>query len=154
MSEPLRFEDFIVGRKFSFGDHVISEKEIIDFAKEYDPQPMHIDPVAAKNDIMGGLIASGWHLCALAMRLIKDGLFHDTTSLGSPGVAEVQWRRPVRPNDRLTMDAEVLEARDSKSKPDRGFVRFRFDLFRSDAAGKRQLAITYTSPVMIRKRNA
>jgi acyl dehydratase len=154
MSEILRFEDFTVGRKFSFGDHVISEEEIIEFAKEYDPQPMHTDPVAAKNDIMGGLIASGWHLCALAMRLVKDGLFHDTTSFGSPGVDEVQWRRPVRPNDRLTMDAEVLEARDSKSKPDRGIVRFRFNLFRSDIAGKRQLAITYTSPVMIRKRDA
>jgi acyl dehydratase len=153
MSEPLCFEDFVVGRKFSFGDHVISEKEIIEFAKEYDPQPMHIDPVAAKNDLMGGLIASGWHLCALAMRLIKDGLFHDTTSLGSPGVDKVQWRRPVRPNDHLTMEAEVLEARYSKSKPDRGIVRFRFDLFRIDASGTRQLAITYTSPVMIRKKN-
>lgn len=154
MPEPLLFEDFAVGRKFSFGDHVVSEEEVIEFAKEYDPQPMHIDPVAAKDDIMGGLIASGWHLCALAMRLIKDGLFHDTTSLGSPGVDEVQWRRPVRPNDRLTMDAEVLEARESKSKPDRGIVRFRFNLFRSDAEGKKQLAITYTSPVMIRKRGA
>ncbi len=152
MSEHLRFEDFTVGRKFTFGDHVISEKEIIDFAKEYDPQPMHTDPVAAKNDIMGGLIASGWHLCALAMRLIKDGLFDDKTSLGSPGVDEVQWRRPVRPNDHLSMQAEVLEARRSKSKPDRGIVRFRFNLFRTDAAGKRQLAITYVSPVMIRKR--
>jgi acyl dehydratase len=154
MSEHLRFEDFTVGRKFSFGDHVISEKEMIAFAMEYDPQPMHIDPVAAKHDMMGGLIASGWHLCALAMRLIKDGLFDDRTSLGSPGVDEVQWRRPVRPNDRLTMEAEVLEARASKSKPDRGIVRFRFDLFRSDESGQRQRAITYTSPVMIRKREA
>jgi len=154
MSEHLRFEDFTAGRKFSFGDHVVSEKAIIDFALEYDPQPMHIDPVAAKNDIMGGLIASGWHLCALAMHLIKDGLFDDQTSLGSPGVDQVQWRRPVRPNDRLSMEAEVLEARSSKSKTDRGIVRFRFDLFRSDAAGKRELAITYTSPVMIRKREA
>jgi len=154
MPEHLRFEDFTVGRKFTFGDHLVTEKAIIDFALEYDPQPMHVDPVAAKNDMMGRLIASGWHLCALAMRLIKDGLFDDQTSLGSPGVDEVQWRRPVRPNDRLSMEAEVLEARSSKSKPGRGIVRFRFDLFRTDEAGKRQLAITYTSPVMIRKREA
>mgnify|MGYP006129796027 CR=1 FL=1 len=154
MPEHLRFEDFTVGRKFTFGDHLVTEKAIIDFALEYDPQPMHVDPVAAKNDMMGGLIASGWHLCALAMRLIKDGLFDDQTSLGSPGVDEVQWRRPVRANDRLSMEAEVLEARSSKSKPGRGIVRFRFDLFRTDEAGKRQLAITYTSPVMIRKREA
>jgi acyl dehydratase len=154
MPEHLRFEDFTVGRKFTFGDHLVTEKAIIDFALEYDPQPMHVDPIEAKNDIMGGLIASGWHLCALAMRLIKDGLFDDQTSLGSPGVDEVQWRRPVRPNDRLSMEAEVLEARSSKSKPDRGIVRFRFDLFRTDEAGKRQLSITYTSPVMIRKREA
>ncbi len=154
MSKHLRFEDFTVGRKFSFGDHLVTEKAIIDFALEFDPQPMHVDPVAAKNDIMGGLIASGWHLCALAMRLTKDGLYDDKTSLGSPGVDEMQWRRPVRPNDRLTMKAEVLEARSSKSKPDRGIVRFRFDLFRTDAAGMSELAITYTSPVMIRKREA
>ena len=154
MSKHLRFEDFIVGRKFSFGDHLVTEKAIIDFALEFDPQPMHVDPVAAKNDIMGGLIASGWHLCALAMRLTKDGLYDDKTSLGSPGVDEMQWRRPVRPNDRLTMKAEVLEARSSKSKPDRGIVRFRFDLCRTDAAGMSELAITYTSPVMIRKREA
>nr|TFG55291.1 MAG: MaoC family dehydratase [Hyphomicrobiales bacterium] len=154
MNEHLRFEDFTEGRKFSFGDHVISEKEMIDFAREYDPQPMHIDPVAAKYDMMGGLIASGWHLCALAMRLTKDGLYDDRTSLGSPGVDEVQWRRPVRPNDRLSMEAEVLEARFSNSKPDRGIVRFRFDLYRTDGQGKRELAITYTSPVMIRKRDA
>jgi acyl dehydratase len=154
MSEHLRFEDFTVGRKFSFGDHVVSEKAIIDFASEYDPQPMHVDPAAAKDDMMGGLIASGWHLCALAMRLTKDGLYDDQTSLGSPGVDEVQWRRPVRPNDRLSMEAEVLEARSSKSKPDRGIVRFRFDLFRTNEADKRELAITYISPVMIRKREA
>lgn len=154
MSEHLRFEDFTVGRKFSFGDHVVTEKEIIDFALEYDPQPMHVDPVAAKNDIVGGLIASGWHVSALAMSLVKNGLFDDLTSLGSPGVDEIQWRRPVRPKDRLTMQAEVLEARESKSKLDRGIVRFRFDLFRTDPGGKRQLAITYTSPVMIRKRDA
>lgn len=154
MPEPLRFEDFTKGRKFAFGDHVISEEEIIAFAKEYDPQPMHMDPVAAKNGMMGGLIASGWHMCAVAMRLIKDGLFHDTTSLGSPGIDEVQWRRPVRPGDRLTMEAEVLDARESASKPDRGFVRFRFDLFRSSGGDRRERAMTYVSPVMIRKRGA
>jgi acyl dehydratase len=152
MPEPLRFEDFTVGRKFSFGDHVVTEEEIIAFSKEYDPQPMHMDPVAAKHDMMGGLIASGWHMCALAMRLIKDGLFHDTTSLGAPGVDEVQWRRPVRPGDRLTMKAEVLDIRESASKPDRGFVRFRFDLFREGKDGGRERAMKYTSPVMIRKR--
>ena len=152
MPEPLRFEDFTVGRKFAFGDHVISEEEIIAFAKEYDPQPMHMDPEAAKQDMMGGLIASGWHLCALSMRLIMDGLYHETTSLGSPGIEEVQWRRPVRPGDRLTMEAEVLETRELGSKPDRGLVRFRFDLYRAAGEGPRERAMTYSSPVMIRRR--
>ncbi len=154
MPEPLRFEDFTKGRKFAFGDYVISQDEIIAFAEEYDPQPMHMDPEAAKHGMTGGLIASGWHMCALAMRLLKDGLLHDTTSLGSPGVDEVQWRRPVRPGDRLRMEAEVLDARASLSKPDRGFVTFRFDLFRSNPETERQLAMTYKSPIMIRKREA
>jgi acyl dehydratase len=150
--EHLRFEDFQPGRKFAFGNHVISAAEIIAFASEFDPQPMHTDPVAAKKGMMGGLIASGWHLCALSMRLIMDGLYHETTSLGAPGIDEVQWRRPVRPGDLLNMEAEVLEARELKSKPDRGMVRIRFSLFRTDPKVERQLAMSYVAPVMIRKR--
>lgn len=152
--EPLRFEDFTPGRTFAFGDYTITESEIIAFAKEYDPQPMHTDPEAAKHGMTGGLIASGWHMCALAMRLLKQHLLHDTTSLGSPGVDEVQWRKPVRPGDHLSMEAEVMHARTSFSMKDRGFVTFRFNLFRSDAGVTKQLAMTYVSPIMIRKREA
>jgi len=150
--EPLRFEDFTVGQTFAFGDRVVTEEEIIAFAREYDPQPMHMDPEAAKNGMMGGLIASGWHMCALSMRLIMDGLYHKSTSLGSPGIEDVQWRRPVRPGDRISMEAEVLELRELKSKPDRGIIRFRFDFFRKAGEAPRERAMTYTSPVMIRRR--
>ena len=130
MTELLHFEDFHAGQIYDLSTHVLTVEEILDFAREFDPQPQHLDPDAAK-ELLGGLAASGWHLCALAMRMIVDGLFNRATSLGAPGVEEVQWRRPVRAGDCLKLDCEVLETRLS-SKPDRGFVRFRFSMWRSE----------------------
>jgi acyl dehydratase len=124
----------------------------MDFALEYDPQPQHLD-AGAESDILGGHAASGWHLCALAMRMMVDGLFIRSTSLGAPGVDEVQWRRPVRAGDSLRVDGEVLDKRDS-SRPERGFVRFRFSMWRAKENGEDERVMMFTCSVMFRRRNA
>lgn len=122
------FEDFAVGDTLELGSVTVSEDEIIEFARAYDPQPFHIDPNAAAHSIFGGLIASGWHTCALTMRLMVDGLLSKAASLGSPGVDQIRWQRPVRPGDTLTARATVLEVRPSQSKPDRGSMRIRTEV--------------------------
>jgi acyl dehydratase len=152
VTELLHFEDFHAGQIFELGTHVLAPAEMIAFAQEYDPQPQHLDPAAAQ-DLLGGLAASGWHLGALSMRMIVDGLFHRATSLGAPGIEEVQWRRPVRAGDHLRLEGEVLETRLS-SKSDRGFVRFRFSLWREADAKAPERVMLFTCPVMFRRRHA
>lgn len=129
MTTPIYFDDFTAGQKFACGEHTITEAEIVEFAREYDPQPQHTDPQAAKQSLLGGLAASGWHVGAIAMRLMVDNFLSKTASQGSPGVEELRWLKPVRPNDRLRMEAEVLDTRPSESKP-RGFVRMRWTMLR------------------------
>jgi acyl dehydratase len=148
VSELLYFEDFGVGQTFALGSRALKAEEMIAFAREFDPQPQHLDPVAAKQSILGGLAASGWYLAAFAMRMMVDGLFIKTTSLGSPGVEEVQWRRPVLAGDTLTLEGEVLETRPS-SRPDRGFVRFRFVMRRGD-----ERVMMYVCTVMFRRKGS
>ena len=126
------FEDLTPGRVFDLGSVDVTEDEIVEFASRYDPQPFHIDPDAATESPYGGIIASGWHTCALCMRLMVDGLMRDTVSLGSPGVDEVRWLAPVRPGDRLTARMTVEEARPSASKPTRGMVRFLAEMVNQD----------------------
>jgi acyl dehydratase len=144
----LHFEDFHVGQVFSFGAHQITADEIIEFASEFDPQPQHIDPVAAKSSMLGGLAASGWHLCALAMRIMVDGLFQRVASMGSPGVDEVQWRRPVYAGNLLQLQAEVLGTRES-SRDDRGYVRFRFTMSRTRKTGEQERVMIFVSSVIM-----
>ena len=117
------FEDFTPGQVIELGSRTITRDQIIAFAKEFDPQPFHLDDEAAKRTIYGGLIASGWHTGSIMMRLLYDGLLHDTVSLGSPGVDELRWVKPVRPGDILSARLTVLECVPSRSKPDRGIVR-------------------------------
>jgi acyl dehydratase len=117
------FEDFTPGQTIELGRRSITRDEIIAFAREFDPQPFHLDEEAAKTTIYGGLIASGWHTAAISMRLLYDGLVKDTVSLGSPGVDELRWVKPVRPGDTLSGRLTVLECVPSRSKPDRGIVR-------------------------------
>lgn len=117
------FEDYIAGSVHEFGPITIEEAEIIEFARRYDPQVFHIDPEAAKNTMYGGLIASGWHTAGLMMRLLVDHYLSHVASLGSPGVDELRWLRPVRPGDELWVRVSVLETRRSNSRPDRGIVR-------------------------------
>jgi acyl dehydratase len=117
------FEDFRPGAVYEFGHSEISEADIIDFARRFDPQPMHLDREAAARGHFGGLIASGWHTAGLMMRLFVDHFLPGQASLASPGIDELRWTRPVRPGDVLRLRVTVLEATRSRSKPDRGMVR-------------------------------
>jgi len=115
------FEDYPVGAVFTGGSVSVSEQEILDFARRYDPQPMHVDKAAAEHGRYGGLIASGWHTGALMMQLLAEH-FVPEGNLASPGLQELRWILPVRPGDRLSLRVTVLEARRSRTKPDQGVV--------------------------------
>ncbi|HXX84068.1 MAG TPA: MaoC family dehydratase [Casimicrobiaceae bacterium] len=117
------FEDYIPGTVFDCGSIAVDPTEIVAFATRYDPQYFHTDPEAAKRSAFGGLIASGWHTAGLTMRLLISGYLSSVASLGSPGIDELRWTRPVRPGDVLHVRVTVLEAKRSRSKPDRGIVQ-------------------------------
>ncbi|MBO0802217.1 MAG: MaoC family dehydratase [Nocardiopsaceae bacterium] len=120
---PIRyFEDYVPGLTVDCGTFSVSEEEIVAFAKEYDPQPSHTDPVAAAESPVGGLIASGWQTTILSMRLLAEHFISGETGLGAAGIDEIRWPRPVRPGDTLRVRATVADARRSRSKPDRGIV--------------------------------
>jgi acyl dehydratase len=121
----LYFEDFPAGASGECGPHLVTREEIVTFAREFDPQPFHLDEELAKGTFVGELIASGWHSCALAMRIMCEGLIHKTSSMGAPGVEEVKWLKPVRPGDLLTARWNVLETRTSRSRPEMGFLHLR-----------------------------
>jgi acyl dehydratase len=123
LTQDRYFEDYVPGTVCEFGEVRVSEAEIIDFARRFDPQGMHVDPQAAARGPFGGLIASGWHTAAMMMRLVVDNFLSQKASLGSPGINELRWLRPVRPGDVLRVRVSVLEATRSRSKPDRGVVR-------------------------------
>jgi len=122
------FEDFKPGDVIELGSRTISKESILAFAREFDPQPFHTDEEAAKRSIYGGLLASGWHTGSLLMRILNDGLLKDTASLGSPGVDELRWLKPVRPGDVLSARMTVLESIPSRSKPGRGLIRSLMEL--------------------------
>ena len=116
------FDHFKVGEVFEFGDCLLEEADIVAFARQFDPQPFHIDADAAARSIFGGLIASGWHTTALMMRMMVDHFISPDSSMGSPGMDEVRWLRPVRPGDRLRVRLRIAAVKASTSKPDRGVV--------------------------------
>lgn len=122
-NENRYFEDYVVGSVQEFGSVTVDENEVIDFARRYDPQDFHTDPEAAKRSAFGGLIASGWHTTGMMMRLLVDNYISKVASMGSPGVDEIRWTQPVRPGDTLSVRVTILEARRSRSKPDRGMIR-------------------------------
>jgi acyl dehydratase len=117
------FEDFEVGASGECGPRTVTRDEIIAFAREFDPQPFHLDEEAAKGTFVGELIASGWHTCALIMRIMFDGLIRNTSSMGAPGMDEVKWQKPVRPGDTLTVRWSVIDKRSSRSRPEMGLVK-------------------------------
>ena len=138
----LHWEDFSPGRVFEHGPRIVTREEIVAFAAEFDPQPMHLDEEAARASMLGGLSASGWHICGILMRMSTEAYVLNSTSLGAPGVEEVRWLVPVRPGDALTFRATVLETRASNSRPDMGLVRLSFELFNQHAVRVSSLATT------------
>ena len=128
MAIKYHWEDFPPGWVYESGPRTLSAPEMQAFAREYDPQSYHTDPVAAKATPFGGLIASGWHTCAIAMRLMCDGYLVESACIGSPGIEELRWLKPVRPGDALRFRATVLEQTPSQSQRARGTVKFRWEV--------------------------
>jgi acyl dehydratase len=126
------FEDYVPGSVYEYGSAEVDEASIIAFARAFDPQPIHIDPKAAAEGPFGGLIASGWQTTALMTRLFVDNYLSSVASLGGPGADEVRFLHPVRPGDTLRLRVTVLEARRSKSKPDRGVLRSMAEMINQD----------------------
>ncbi len=125
----MKFAEFQVGQTIHAGPYAVSEAEICQFANAYDPQWFHTDATAAAQGHFGGLIASGWHTCSIAMRLIADAALHGSESFASPGLSYVKWPHPVRPGDCLSLCATVLEARRSRGQTHLGILRWRWQLF-------------------------
>ena len=128
----LCFEDFAPGAVFELGTTELTRERILSFAREFDPQPFHVDEEAARQSIYGGLIASGWHTCAAFMRLFTEGVLNRSKSLGSPGVDELRWLKPVRPGDVLRARYTVLSVEPHPRRPDRGTVRSLAEVFNQD----------------------
>lgn len=145
--QQLFFEDFAPGHLGRFGPRHVTRDEIIEFAREFDPQPMHLDEAAAQASMLKGLAGSGWHICAIVMRMVYDAFIHRTASLGSPGVNETKWLAPFRPGDDLMLDVDVADARLSQSRPGTGIVTFRMS-----AANGSGPVCEVTSPILVRCR--
>ncbi|UYN96247.1 MAG: MaoC family dehydratase [Enhydrobacter sp.] len=123
---PRYWEDYEIGQRFPLGSTGFTEQEIVDFARRYDPQEFHIDREAAGRSMFGGIIASGWHIAAKMMRLFVDNYVDHRTALGSPGLDELRWLKPVRPGDTLTGWVECADKIPSRSKPDLGVIHERW----------------------------
>jgi len=143
------FEDIDVGQKEAFGAYKVTREEVIDFASKYDPQPFHLDEEFAKQSVFGGLCASGWHTCAMMMRMMVEHMSaKGFAGLGSPGIDGIQWKKPVFPGDVLSMEGEVTAKRDSASRPNLGLVKSTY-LIKNQ---KGEVVMTLKSNVMVAKR--
>ena len=140
------FEDMTVGDTDEFGSYDVTEQEVREFAGQYDPQPFHTDPEAAADTIYGGLIASGWHTCAMTMRLLVDGHFADSAAMGAKGMEELRFPQPVRPGDELSVQTEVIEK--SVDNEERGTVRVYSETSTADG----DVVLQMTSDVMYARR--
>ena len=147
--EDRYFEDYIPDSVYEYGSITISEQEILEFGSKFDPQPFHTDPEAAGHGPFGGLIASGWHTAGVMMRLFADHYLSRVASLGGPGVDELRWLKPVRPGDSLRIRVTVLEAKRSRSKPDRGLVRSLVEVF--DQEGEQVMGLTVMNMLLRRE---
>jgi len=144
------FEDYVPGLIVDCGTFSVDEEGIIAFAKQYDPQPFHVDRAAAAKGPFGGIIASGWQTTALMMRQVVEHFVSPESSLGAAGIDEIRWPRPVRPGDTLRVTATVVEARLSQSKPDRGIIRSSMELVNQDG----ETAMTLMAINFVRARPA
>ena len=136
----LHFEDFAEGQVFDLGPYPVTSEEIIAFAAEFDPQPFHLSDEAAKATILGGLCASGWHTCAMLMRMMTDAYLGRSLSRGSSGIDEVKWLKPVYAGETLSGRMTVLSKRASAKRTDVGIVKCQFEIF--NAAGEKKLEET------------
>ena len=143
------FEDYVPGSVYEFGSVRVEEQDIIEFARQFDPQPFHVDREKAKEGPFGGIIASGWHTAAITMRLLVDHYVSTVAGLGSPGSGPVRFLKPVRPGDELSIRVTVTEARPSRSKPDRGSV----EAFVETMNQRREVVMTRTAIGITRRRN-
>jgi acyl dehydratase len=145
------FEDFTPGMVIEHGPRPVTREEIVAFAAEFDPQPMHLDEEAARHSILGGLAASGWHTCCLMMRMACDSFVLDSSSMGAPGVDEVKWLKPLRPGTNITLRTTVLEIRTSKSRPEMGFVKALMEVLDDE---RTKIMTLTTSMIMERRATA
>lgn len=145
------YEDLEIGKPERFGAYEVTRDEVIDFASKYDPQPFHLDEEMAKQSVFGGLCASGWHTCAMTMRLLVDHMAAaGFAGMGSPGVDSIKWRQPVFPGDTLSVRGEILEKRESSSRPKLGLVKSKYEVFNQ----KGDLLMELLTNVMVLKRGA
>ena len=149
MSQERWFEDYVPGTVYDLGSVMVDEQEVIAFAQQFDPQPFHLDKEQAEKSVFGELIASGWHTACMAMRLIADHYLSEVSSEGSPGIDEIRWLRPVRPGDQLTVRITVIDARRSRSRPERGIVRSKTETLNQDG----EVVMHLTSTIFIRCHN-
>jgi acyl dehydratase len=144
------FEDYKEGAVYEYGHITVSEAEILEFARAFDPQPIHVDPEFAAQGPFRGLIASGWHTGAIMMRLFADHYLSRVASLASPGIDELRWPAPLRPGDSVKMRVTTVETRRSRSKPDRGLVRSHVELITQNE----ETVLTLTAMNLLRARDA
>ncbi len=142
------WEDFKVGEVEQIGGKKVEQDEVIDFARQFDPQPFHVDEAAAKQSMYGGLIASGWHTCSMVMRMMCDTYLLQSASVGSPGIDNLKWLKPVRPGDTIRAQRTTLESRTSKSRPEIGIVRNLWEVFNQEG----ELVMTMEGYGMFRRR--
>jgi acyl dehydratase len=148
MTGPRYWDDYEVGQKYPLGSATFTEQEIVDFARQFDPQPFHVDAAAAQQSMYGGLIASGWHVASKMMRLFVDNYVDRRTALGSPGVDELRWLKPVRPGDTLSGWVECAGKVPSKSKPTMGVIHEHWHVTNQNG----ELVMTTKGINMVRRR--
>jgi acyl dehydratase len=150
MTSPLYFEDFHLGRRFECGPYAVTKEEIVEFACEFDPQPHHLDEATAERSMLGGLAASGWHVCAMTMRMFADRMIPLMAARGGSGSREARWMKPVRPGDVLRVEATVTDTKESKGRPEIGHVTFECRVFNQ----KEQVAMISMTPVIAKRNGA
>lgn len=128
----LYFDDIEEGEVRDLGEYEVPREEMMEFARRYDPQPIHVDEAVARDSMFGGVIASGWYTASVCMRLMVDDFLNETASMGAVGLDELTWATPVRPGDTLSVENEIIDTRPSDSRDDRGYVRNRTSGYNQD----------------------
>lgn len=147
MNDLYHFEDFTIGRTFAFGAYTVTKDEIFEFARAFDPQPHHLDEEAANAYMLKGLSASGWHVCAMTMRMFAEGIILKTANRGGVGCDEARWVKPVRPGDLLRLEVVVRAAKESPRHPGVGFVTFDCNVFNQ----REQVAMVSMTPIILKR---